>query len=28
MKNVILWGLVLLNVLLLTAFIGRISGND
>jgi hypothetical protein len=28
MKNVILWGLVLLNVLLLTAFVGRISGND
>ena len=28
MKNVILWGLVLLNVLLLTAFVGRISGSD
>ena len=28
MKNVILWGLVLLNVLLLTAFVGRISGTD
>ena len=28
MKNVILWGLVLLNVLLLTAFVGRISGGD
>ena len=28
MKNVILWGLVLLNVLLLTAFVGRISGHD
>lgn len=28
MKNVILWGLVLLNVLLLTAFVGRLSGND
>jgi hypothetical protein len=28
MKNTILWGLVLLNVLLLTAFVGRISGSD
>jgi hypothetical protein len=28
MKNVILWGLVLLNVLLLTAFVGRLSGSD
>ena len=28
MKNVILWGLVLLNVLLLTAFVGRVSGGD
>ena len=28
MKNVILWGLVLLNVLLLAAFVGRLSGND
>jgi hypothetical protein len=28
MKNVTLWGLVLLNVLLLTAFVGRLSGND
>lgn len=28
MKNVILWGLVLLNVLLVTAFVGRISGHD
>ena len=28
MKNMILWGLVLLNALLLTAFIGRISGSD
>lgn len=28
MKNTILWGLVLLNVLLLTAFVGRISGED
>lgn len=28
MKTVILWGLVLLNVLLLTAFVGRISGSD
>ncbi|MGB7156893.1 MAG: hypothetical protein WBD40_02435 [Tepidisphaeraceae bacterium] len=28
MKTMILWGLVLLNVLLLTAFIGRLSGND
>ena len=28
MKNVTLWGLVLLNVLLLTAFVGRISGGD
>lgn len=28
MKNTILWGLVLLNVLLLTAFVGRLSGTD
>lgn len=28
MKNTILWGLVLLNVLLLTAFVGRLSGSD
>jgi hypothetical protein len=28
MKNVILWGLVLLNVLLLAAFVGRFSGSD
>jgi hypothetical protein len=28
MKTCILWGLVLLNVLLLTAFVGRVSGND
>jgi hypothetical protein len=28
MKNVILWGLVLLNVLLLSAFVGRLSGSD
>jgi len=28
MKNTILGGLVLLNVLLLSAFIGRLSGND
>ena len=28
MKTVILWGLVLLNVLLLAAFVGRISGSD
>lgn len=28
MKTVILWGLVLLNVLLLTALVGRISGSD
>jgi len=28
MKSIILWGLVLLNVLLLTAFVGRISGSD
>lgn len=28
MKSVILWGLVLLNVLLLTAFVGRLSGSD
>jgi len=28
MKTTILWGLVLLNVLLLAAFVGRISGSD
>src|SRR4051812_317553 len=28
MKSCILWGLVLLNVLLLTAFVGRITGSD
>ncbi|HEV2293814.1 MAG TPA: hypothetical protein VGR35_08150 [Tepidisphaeraceae bacterium] len=28
MKTVILWGLVVLNVLLLAAFVGRLSGSD
>ncbi len=28
MKNAVLWGLVLLNALLLAAFVGRISGSD